>query len=222
MPDRVRAALRAATEATHRRLHAIPVLDDLAQGRLTRAGYAALLRRKLGFHATLEARLAQAPSLAAYGIDLDARRRSHLLEADLAWLGADAAAPAAPIPRFATAAAALGGVYVAEGATLGGRQLARALDAILPAGPDGRRFLLGHGERHGEMWRACCAALERCGATEPARAAMIRGASATFAAFEAWFTMAEADLAQAADAAAALAGASVQPIAPRASRPLPP
>lgn len=196
MPDgfagSARAALREATEAAHLRLHAIPAFEALAAGRITRPAYAALLRRKLGFHAALEARLAEAPDLALFGVDLAARRRSHLLRADLAWLGADDAAELAPLARCGTAAAALGALYVAEGSTLGGRHLARALDTILPPGADGRRFLLGHGERHGEMWRACCAAIERCGAEPAARARMIAAAHDTFAAFEAWFADAEA------------------------------
>jgi heme oxygenase len=146
-----------------------------------------LLQRKLGFHAALEARLAEAPSLLPYGVDVVARARSQLLRADLAVLGAAPEAPLAPMPPFASVAAALGALYVAEGSTLGGRQLARALDAILPPGLDGRRFLLGHGERHGEMWRACCAAIEACGAAPERRAAMIQAALDTFAAFETWF-----------------------------------
>jgi len=192
MPDRLpgggHAALRAATEAAHLRLHAIPVFHALAEGRITRAAYADLLRRKLGFHAALEARLAEVPGLDGFGIDLAARRRTHLLQADIAWLGAEPEAPWAPLPAFAGPAAALGGLYVAEGSTLGGRQLALALDGILPPGLDGRRFLLGHGARHGEVWRSCCAAIDRCGTVPEARAAMIQGALVTFAAFESWFT----------------------------------
>jgi heme oxygenase len=197
MPEAVhigaRAALQAATEAAHLRLHAIHAFQALAEGRIARPAYAALLARKLGFHAALEARLAAAPSLAPHGINLVARQRTHLLRADLAWLGAEPACIMAPVPTFATAAAALGAVYVAEGSTLGGRHLARALDPILPPGLDGRRFLLGHGERHGEMWRACCIAIERCGTTPAALAEMVDGALATFAAFEAWFTAPSSD-----------------------------
>jgi heme oxygenase len=197
MPERTpfgaRATLRAATADAHLRLHAIPAFETLAEGRITRPAYAALLLRKLGFHAALEARLAEVPALAGFGIDLAARRRTHLLRADLAWLGAEAETPWTPLVPFDGAAAALGGLYVAEGSTLGGRHLALALDGILPPGLEGRRFLLGHGERHGEMWRSCCAAIERCGTAPEARAAMVRGALVTFAAFEAWFTTTPAE-----------------------------
>ena len=183
-----RDALRQATEAIHARLHGLPALQALAEGRIDREGYVALLRRMLGFHRAVEAALAAAPSLAAWGIDIAERRRAWLIEADLAFLGA-APGPAgrAPLPPLGTAARALGCLYVTEGSTLGGRQLARALDGLLPPGEAGRRFLLGHAARHGALWRACCAALERCGA-EPARQGeMLEAATQTFAAFEAWF-----------------------------------
>ena len=187
-----RAALREATDPVHARLHGLPALQALAEGRLDRAGYAALLRRLLGFHRAAEAALDRAPSLAPWGIDLPGRRRAWLIEADLAALGAPAAPPAlAPLPPLDTAARALGCLYVTEGSTLGGRQLARALDGLLPPGPAGRRFLLGHGAAHAAMWRSCCQALEACGADPARRAEMLAAAEATFAAFEAWFALPE-------------------------------
>lgn len=183
-----REALRAATDAIHARLHGLPALRSLAEGRIDRPGYVALLRRMLGFHAAVEAALAEAPSLLPWGIALAERRRSGLIEADLVALGAPPGpVPRAPLPPLDSAPRALGCLYVTEGSTLGGRQLAVALDGLLPAGEAGRRFLLGHGARHGELWRGCCAALERCGADPARRAAMLAAAEATFAAFEAWF-----------------------------------
>ncbi|WP_052388921.1 biliverdin-producing heme oxygenase [Belnapia moabensis] len=181
-----RFALREATAAAHERLHHIPAFEALAEGRLDRPAYVALLRRLLGFHAAIEAALAAAPPLGRYGIDLAERRRAPLLWADLAHLGALAEAPLAPVPGFATAAEALGALYVTEGSILGGHQLARGLDHLLPPG-EGRGFLLGHGARHGAMWAACCAAIEACGAEPGGLAGMQAGAAATFAAFEAWF-----------------------------------
>jgi len=186
-----REALRAATGAVHDRLHGLVSFARLAGGTITRDEYRALLARLHGFHGAMELALAAGPSLAPWGIDLTARRRSPLLAEDLAALG-DPATPlvpplAAPIPVPDSAAAAMGWLYVAEGSTLGGLHLARALDPMLGKAAEGRRFLLGHGARHGAMWRDCCAAIEACGADPARRQAMVAGAVAGFLAFEAWF-----------------------------------
>lgn len=180
-----RELLRQATAATHQRLHHVPAFAAMAVGSLTREDYAAVLRRLASFHAGVEAALAQAPSLAVFGVAVAERRRSPLLLADLQELGAPTSGPAVVLPPLHTAAAAMGCVYVVEGSTLGGQQLARGLPVGWP-----RRFLLGHGAAHGAMWRDFVLALERCGA-DPARLAeMIDGAQTTFASFEAWFDQA--------------------------------
>jgi heme oxygenase len=181
-----RDALRTATAAAHERLHHVPVFVALAEGRLTRGEYAALLGRLHGFHAAMEAGVAEVRGLEAFGLDPAERRRAWLLREDLAVLGAEVPGEMAVLPAFGSAAAAMGGLYVTEGATLGGKMLARGLDGLLQ-GSAGRRFLLGHGAGHGEMWRGFCEALERCGAEPARRAEMLCAANACFAAFEAWF-----------------------------------
>lgn len=183
-----RTLLREATAEVHARLHAVPAFEALAAGRLSLATYVALLQRLLGFHGAVEAALAAAPPLQPYGIELAERRRSEALRIDLASLGAADTTPLAPLPSLGSAARALGCLYVVEGSTLGGRQLARGLDHLLPAGTAaGRAFLLGHGPRHGAMWQSCCAAIETCGEEPGSLAAMATAATETFAAFEAWF-----------------------------------
>ncbi len=185
-----RMALRQATAAAHERLHHLPAFATLQAGTIVRDDYICLLRRLFVFHRAVETRLQEAPPLDPFGIDLAARRRAGLLLDDLAFFGAPAeplpAAPVLPAPR--SAAQALGCLYVTEGSTLGGRELARRLDHLLPQGGDaGRRFLLGHGTRHGAMWREFCAALEQCGDTAERRAEMTGAALAAFAVFGEWF-----------------------------------
>lgn len=187
-PGTTRTALRAATAGAHERLHHLRPFALLAAGSLTRTGYQALLRRLLGFHLAVEASLTAAPSLSRFGIAIADRRRSGLLRRDLDTLRAPAAGVAiAPLRPLESAGEAMGRLYVTEGATLGGRVLARGLDGILGPGEAGRAFLLGHGAQHARMWMAFCTALERCGSDSAQRAAMIGAADSTFAAFEAWF-----------------------------------
>ncbi len=185
-----RMALRQATAAAHEQLHHLPAFAALQAGTIGPDAYAALLRQIFVFHRAVEDRLAAAPSLRGFGIDIAARRRSPLLLEDLAFLGAAAAPLRAPpaLPELRSAAQALGCLYVTEGSTLGGRELARRLDHLLPPGSaEGRRFLLGHGPHHGAMWREFCAALEQCGDSAERRAEMIGAALAAFAVFGDWF-----------------------------------
>jgi heme oxygenase len=185
------AAMRAATASAHERLHHLPAFAALAAGRLDRAGYRDLLARLLGFHEPMEAALAACLGDAAFGLDLRAMRRAGLLRDDLRTLGLarPTAIPGTPPPAFPSPPAAMGALYVTEGATLGGRLLANGLDDLL--GPDaiaGRRFLLAGTDKARPAWREVRAAIDRCGVAPGALAAMIEGATATFTTFGAWFS----------------------------------
>ena len=76
-------------------------------------------------------------------------------------------------------------MYVTEGSTLGGAQIARALENIRPDGK-GRRFFLAYGERRSEMWRLFVARLESIGDDPAAAAAAEISALRTFEEFETW------------------------------------
>lgn len=181
--------LRRDTRPHHDRAEqALAILDP----GLTRAHYAALLAAMHAFYVPLEARLARVPGLP---LDLAPRLKAPLLARDLAALGVPAipAAPAEALPALPDAHAALGCLYVLEGATLGGqvigRHLARALD-VHPA--NGGAFFASYGAEVGPMWKAFRAALagfvERDG--EMVRAAgdarVVAAAMATFDALTAW------------------------------------
>ena len=145
----------------------------------------------MGFHHPFETTLHGFAQRGGLGLDLAGRRRAPLLQADLMALGV-APAALARLPQYAgigvasCAAAAMGALYVIEGSTLGGIHIARALAPLCAALGGGRRFFLGHGERHGAMWRGFLAALEARAASEADIAAMVEGAATTFAAFEFW------------------------------------
>lgn len=84
-----------------------------------------------------------------------------MLARDLAALDvAPVRMPVPPTPRL-ECAAALGALYVLEGASLGGRVIARHVADALALTPDtGLAFFCGYGDATGEMWRRFGAALE--------------------------------------------------------------
>ena len=188
-----RMAIRAATAVAHERLHHIPAFARLADGQLDRNGYVNLLMRLLGLHEPMEAAIARGLSDISFGVPVERLRRVPLLRADLAALGVrDGEIAVAPrfksVPAWNTPAQAMGALYVLEGATLGGRQLARQLDHILPlGGSGGRSFLLAGTASDRPSWAAFCAALERCGADTQRRASIIDAADRAFECFARWF-----------------------------------
>ena len=115
----LRARLRAETRLSHDALDAAAARLDLSR----RADCAAFLTMMAAATPPVEAAIARAaPRLA------EARRRTPALMADLATLGLPAPPPV-PVALPAGEAAALGALYVLEGARLGGLALSRALDA---------------------------------------------------------------------------------------------
>lgn len=184
-----RAALREATKAVHERLHHVPAFAALAAGALDRAGYRALLARLYGFHAPMEAAMAEA---LAGRFAPAAWQRADLLRADLAALG-EGEPTLARLPRIRPPARlsdpeAMGCLYVLEGSTLGGRHLARQLDFVLPPGSTaGRSFLAAGSQPHRIRWADLGAALDAAGTDPAALRAMLAGAADAFARYEAWF-----------------------------------
>ena len=188
-----RAALQAATSGAHARLHTHPAFSALATGTIDREGYRVLLARLYGFHAPLERRLQAVSWDHAFGLTMSRRRRIHRLRLDLHDLNVPpddiAALPCIGeerLPHMDRPGRLLGCLYVREGATLGGRVLARALDRLFgPRGCKGRRFL-GGADGDAALWRDCCAAIEAA-ARSGHLAEIAAAASETFEAFEGWF-----------------------------------
>jgi heme oxygenase len=175
----LRGLLRAATQDVHDRLHRHAGFAAIQDATIQWADYRRLLARLYGFYLPFEA---------AAGIGAE---RSTWLAADLAALGEPRPLVALPtckdLPRLDLAHSRLGARYVVEGAALGGRELARGLDRLLGADAvAGRRFFIGRGPGTGEAWRDYLAQLSAAPPEPAARAEIISGAVATFAAFEDW------------------------------------
>jgi heme oxygenase (biliverdin-IX-beta and delta-forming) len=153
--------------------------------------YRALLSRLLGYYEPLEHSLSNF-EWQTTGLDFAARRKAAWLRDDLAVLGIKAADQAAlprcaALPRPASMAAALGAMYVLEGATLGGQVILRMVDKNLQlSAPRGAGFHSGYGPQNGSMWLGFKAAATRQLNTTARIAEAVHVARETFMTYEAW------------------------------------
>jgi len=177
----LRTRLREATGARHIALEQTELMIGFTRPGLTSAVYADYLGRQWQLHTVMEPELERwappgwaqlrlvkaawlAQDLAALGLEPPPRRA-------LAW----------PAPTQATAA--LGAMYVLEGATLGVQIVARRAPQVTTAA---RRFLDGYGQHAGVLWREFLVVLEAV--PDPRQAEVCRGAIDTFDAFLALFS----------------------------------
>ena len=188
----VRARLRLVTASAHERMHAHNGFAAAAAGSISLSDYRLLLSRLFGFHKAFE--IVQTRGRYLSGEDLCDRGRSHLIAADLESLGLDVGAIAQlplcdALESPVNEAERLGALYVLEGSTLGGVQIARALQSVV-SGSDGRgrRFFLGYGARHGAMWRAFVERLEGLASEPSAIGDAERSAVKTFEELERWMS----------------------------------
>jgi len=190
--ESILARLKTATRAEHDAIEA--TLDFLGPD-LDRLAYQQRLARLFTFYQPLEPLLATAADWAHWGIDFDARRKTAHLAADLQWLGHGAVASlprCAALPPLPGAAAAFGCLYVLEGATLGGRIIARHLAGTLGFSADnGASYFSAYGDRAGSMWKAFQAAMTAFAEQSQDSDAIVASAVATFDALRLWSSAVE-------------------------------
>jgi heme oxygenase len=151
-------------------------------------GYRIYLERTFGFYLVVEQRLRQLEVWEALNLSGEEREKLPLLAEDVVLLGN--LEPASirgcnVAPVFESTAEAVGGAYVLEGSTLGGRVISRRVQAAL--GPDvPRSFLECYGASTGEKWQSFGGALSRFAASRELEDEVIEGASETFRAFTRW------------------------------------
>ena len=148
------ARLKDETRPEH---DAIEQVLDLMDGTLTLAAYRRRLEQFHGFYPPVERRLQVLGGWGKHGIDLGARSKVLLLEADLRVLGAEAVEnlPVCwELPDLTDVVNGFGCLYVLEGSTLGSQFISRHVQKILGVTPEGGgRYFHGYGEQTGEMWR---------------------------------------------------------------------
>ena len=161
-------------------------------GTIEAPDYRRLLARLYGFHRPFEDAARSAVDLFRIDLDLSARARSHLLLADLQTIGFDLSAAATlplwrPSVRLVSKGSLLGALYVLEGSTLGGVQIARALKTRVGNGlGKALLFFVGRGAVQGAMWRHLLEELESLREDEDEAMQAEDAAVATFKAFEDW------------------------------------
>jgi heme oxygenase len=188
----LRWRLRAATATTHERMHAHPGFEAAAAGTIELSEYRRLLGRLYGFHRPFEEIARSAAEAFKVDLDMNARARSALLVADLQTIGfAPSAAATLPLwrpsLRLVSKGSFLGALYVLEGSTLGGVQIARALkDRVGNGVENALLFFVGREKRQGAMWRELVQELESFGEDNEEAMKAEDAAVATFKAFEDW------------------------------------
>lgn len=189
----IRNALREATDPIHQRLHAHEGLSAVAAGTINRADYETLLLRLYGFHKPFDDSFARTDQSLQKELDLPARQRAKSIAADLSALECplsvlDSVGTCEEVDVPRDIPSFLGALYVVEGSTLGGLQLARALDPLLGSAGEGRRFFLGYGSRHGLMWQQFLRILDAHAENPSAKERIISSALETFSSFERWMS----------------------------------
>ena len=152
-------------------------------------------RRRLeqfhGFYRPVEERLQVLGGWGKHGIDLGARSKVLLLEADLRVLGAEAVEnlPVCwELPDLTDVVNGFGCLYVLEGSTLGSQFISRHVHKMLGVTPEGGgRYFHGYGARTGEMWREFGAALTAFAVERDTQDRIVENAIATFRRLRGWF-----------------------------------
>jgi heme oxygenase len=177
----LRDRLRAETAGWHSRVEAVA---DLPASVATRDDYVDLLGRLIDLHAGFEIHLA-APAFDSgwrrVGVDIGHHARAFMLAADLQELGLTAKPQWVPSLPLLTFGRALGCLYVLEGSSLGGRTVARVVQAAIGDVPT--TFLTGHGRPFVASWVSVCSALALFDTLGGDGDAVVAGACDTFAAF---------------------------------------
>jgi heme oxygenase (biliverdin-IX-beta and delta-forming) len=178
-------ALRRATAGVHDEIERLPLMSRLTSETATLDDYRRYLRAIVAIHAPLEQalyarlddttrdRLGITPKLPALLADMEAQGLTFNMAA-LAFM---------PGPVLLDdLSATVGGLYVLEGATLGGRTIARHLRRLIGEPLGATRFLDFHGQHTSAAWKGFTSGLNALNAQQtlvPDR--VIAGALAVFA-----------------------------------------
>ena len=176
--------LRSKTANSHQLIEQNSISQSLMSQGVTVTQYARYLKNMYGFVYGFEKIVF--PLLKHYELlQLEDRRKSHLIQADLVLLNYTAVQPYINDELFSThyqtAAAALGGMYVLEGSTLGGQIINKHLSKVLGNSVAGKTtYLMAYTGQTGSMWKNFLQLLCETGATTGNEDEIIDSAVNTF------------------------------------------
>jgi heme oxygenase len=177
--------LKHETAAEHA---SIESATGIMNPQLSLLDYRAYLESSLGFYCVVEGKLCRAGAWEVLNLPAAERLKLPLLVKDLQSLGHEDPF-SLPVcdepPEWPSAAAAVGGAYVLEGSTLGGRVISRHIQACFGAEVP-RAFLECYGSDTGEKWQAFRSALVGFATSREIENQIIAGARSTFTAFTRW------------------------------------
>jgi heme oxygenase len=186
----IMAKLRLETSHAHLSIEQSPPMRAMFAEGYSLAEYSAVLARLLQFYRPFEDEVfgALPPHIAT---KIDHRRKTPLLRADLRALGAQqsGAVSDGSVPAFVSFEERMGGLYVLEGATLGGLLIRKhLLGQFGTAAASAMNFYSGYGKRANAEWQAFGSLMgglfDRAGSA--AQRKVVSGANATFSALERW------------------------------------
>lgn len=160
--------LRSKTANSHQLIEQNNMSQSLMSQGVTTTQYADYLKGMYGFVYGFEKIVF--PLLKHHELlQLDDRRKAHFIQDDLASLNHTAANPYVNDELFKihyqTAAAALGGMYVLEGSTLGGQIINKHLSKVLGESVAGKTtYLTAYAGQTGSMWKIFLQSLCEAGA----------------------------------------------------------
>jgi heme oxygenase (biliverdin-IX-beta and delta-forming) len=176
--------LRSKTAYSHQLMEQNRMSQSLMSQDVTMTQYAQYLKSIYGFVYGFE-KMVFPLLMHNQLLQIDNRRKSHLIQADLALLNHTAAEPFVNddifCTHYQTAAAALGGMYVLEGSTLGGQIISRHLSNVLGDSVAGKTtYLTAYAGQTGGMWKNFLQLLCEAGATTANEDEIIESAVNTF------------------------------------------
>lgn len=184
--------LKSESASHHDQVEANPYAKAIMGGTIDLNGYRRYLELFYGYIAPLERLAEGSDALNESGYDLEARRKTPMLERDLAELGVgpkerESLPLCGELPDLSTPEKLLGCFYVIEGSTMGGQMITKKLSRSLELTPEkGLAYFYSYGPEARIRWGDFRERLLEAGQTEAARDEIVRSAVRTFELLEHW------------------------------------